>query len=156
MNWPTITCSAITIALLAAPGCDRQGADGPPTVNLGESACHECGMIISDARFATATVVEAPRGAEALLFDDFNCQAIHERDHAELQILRRWCRDFNASEWIRAEDAVFLGSTELLTPMASGAAAFSSETSASEAIEQIGGEIMDRRTLFGVLLGEQN
>jgi len=152
-----IKCTGLVFALtmLALPGCDRQTADRPPTVNLGESACHECGMIISDARFACATVVEAPRGPEARLFDDFNCQAIHEREQPELLIVTRWFCDFTTSEWIRTENAVFLSSTELRTPMASGAAAFSSEAAALNAREQVGGELMDRQALFDTLLGGQ-
>ena len=103
--------------------------------------CDQCGMIISDARFATATIVEGPRGAEPLLFDDFNCQINHETEN-DLTVVARWSHDYHDSRWLRSRDAHYLLSPELRTPMASHMAAFAAEADVKRMHEEIGGEIV--------------
>jgi nitrous oxide reductase accessory protein NosL len=123
-------------------GCDAPSADGPPEIRLGDSVCDECNMIISDQRWATATVVEGPRGPEPLLFDDFNCQVNHEVEHPELVVLARWSFSHATSEPVRTEDAMFLMSPNLRTPMGSKAAAFSSSSEAQAAQAELTGDVM--------------
>lgn len=130
-------------ALLASiAGCDRQVSDGPPVIRLGDSVCDQCDMIISDDRWATATIIEGPRGPEPRLFDDFNCQVNHQVEHPELAILARWSHDHATSEWLPTEQAWFLISPGLRTPMGSKAAAFSSPTVAETAKAELDGEVM--------------
>lgn len=135
-----------TLVLLAAclvlEGCGRQSADGPPEVRLGDSVCDACNMIISDERWATATMVDGPRGAEARLFDDFNCQVRYEGANADLVVLARWSRSHATLAWIRTEGASFLMSPNLRTPMASKTAAFASPTEAQLAQADLTGEVM--------------
>lgn len=139
------------LVLLNAPGCGRVDAAGPPTIVLGDTVCDECGMIVSDARFATATVVEGPRGAEARAFDDFNCQINYERAHPAEPVTARWSHDYLSTAWMPTEDASFLRSPGLRTPMGSGVAAFADRADADrtrralagdEPADTPGGEIM--------------
>lgn len=129
-------------ALVAAlNGCAADSADAPPTVQYGDSVCDACGMIISDERFATATIIEGPRGSEARLFDDFNCQANFEIDHPDIAVITRWSHDYTTGQWLRTADAVFLESLQLFTPMASHVAAFAHEEAARAAQHELGGDI---------------
>lgn len=135
------------LGLLLAPvlllaSCSDQPHPGPPTVHLGDSLCEHCGMIISDERFVSATVVQGPRGSEARLFDDFNCQIEYELSHADLTVKNRWARDHDTVEWIRASDATFLSSPRLRTPMASKVAAFASASAARNAQEELDGTLL--------------
>jgi len=124
-------------------GCDRQTVnDGPPAIHLGNSVCDQCNMIISDERFATATIISGPRGPEPRLFDDFNCQINYETEHAEQTVLGRWSHEHDDSQWLATKDAYFLISPRLRTPMASQAAAYISKEAAEQAKEEHGGEIM--------------
>lgn len=126
MNTRTLVLAlAITLPLAS---CDETPDDGPPTVRLAHDLCAECNMIISDERWATATIVEGPRGPEPRLFDDFNCQARYEHNHPDLTILKRWSHDHTSLEWIPTESAVFLGSDSIVSPMGSGMAAHKSES----------------------------
>jgi len=128
-------------ALMLA-GCDRPSADGPPEIRLGETVCDGCNMIISDQRWATATIVEGPRGPEPRLFDDFNCQVQYEVEHPELVVLSRWSFSHATGEPVRTEDAVFLMSDTLRTPMGSGVAAFASSEQAGSAAADLEGEVL--------------
>ncbi len=127
--------------MLPLSGCGEQPADAPPEVLLGESVCDHCNMIISDARWATATIVEGPRGAEPRLFDDFNCQANYEAGHPDIVILGRWSHDYITHEWLKTEGAFFLIGPGVRSPMGSNAAAFTSEAEAEAAREKVHGEV---------------
>ncbi|MCW5777376.1 MAG: nitrous oxide reductase accessory protein NosL [Phycisphaeraceae bacterium] len=121
-------------AALGLGACGNQTADGPPAVRLGHDVCAECNMIISDGRWATATIVPGPRGPEPRLFDDFNCQVNFENEHADTEIVARWSRDHATGAWLRTENAQFVFSRDLRTPMGSNAAAFGSRSDADAAL----------------------
>lgn len=122
---------ALVIAItLPLASCDETPTDGPPTVRLAHDLCAECNMIISDERWATATIVEGPRGPEPRLFDDFNCQVRYEHTHPDLTIHARWSHDHASLEWIPTESARFVRAGGIQSPMGSGAAAFTNDPSA--------------------------
>lgn len=146
-----LTASVVLAAVAVLVGCDDNAADAPPQVRLGESPCALCNMIISDERFATATIIEGPRGPEPRLFDDFNCQAQWEAAHADQNIVARWSHDYSTTEWIRTEDAVFVTSPELRTPMASKTAAFATRDAAERARAEVGGEVRGFEGVWGRL-----
>ncbi len=129
-------------ALMLISGCDQQTADGPPAIRLGDSVCDQCNMIISDERWATATIIEGQRGPEPRLFDDFNCQVNHENEHPEFTILARWSHDHATLEWLHTEDSHFLLSPSLRAPMGSNIAAFSSQSAAETANAEQAGEVL--------------
>lgn len=124
------------------PGCDAPSAEGPPDIRLGDSVCDECNMIISDLRWATATVVEGPRGPKPLLFDDFNCQVNHEVEHPDLVVLARWSYSHATRDAVRTDQATFLMSPNLRTPMGSNVAAFASSDEANAAKAELTGDVM--------------
>lgn len=141
---PLRTMCALIAATLWVSGCARESPDTPPTVHLGEDMCAECGMIISDERFASATVVESERSQpDTRLFDDFNCMINHEVMNPGPPILRRWVRDHASREWVAAEDAVYLCSADLHTPMASNVAAFAGRAGAEALRAEVGGDLRD-------------
>lgn len=124
-------------------GCAKVDPDAPPEVTYGVSVCADCGMIISDERYATALVVEDERGRpEALLFDDAGDQIIYERENQTGKVLARWVHDQQTKAWLPAESAWYMRAKSLPTPMASGIAAFAQKADA----ERMAGE------LDGVLL----
>lgn len=130
------------LSLASLSGCDSQSADGPPTILLGDSVCDQCNMIISDQRWATATIVDGARGPEPLLFDDFNCQVNYEVEHENLTVLARWSFSHTTKAPVRSEDAAFLMSPNLRTPMGSRVAAFSSESEAEALKAELTGDVM--------------
>jgi len=134
---------AILLLCLAAVGCQRGPGDGPPVVRLDNDQCHQCGMIISDERFAAATIIVADRGPEPLLFDDYNCQVNYETEHPDAKIHARWVHDHGSRAWINAEAASFIMSSELRTPMGSNTAAFANPEAAQAALSRFRGDLMN-------------
>ncbi|MFI4898829.1 MAG: hypothetical protein ACIARR_13525 [Phycisphaerales bacterium JB059] len=148
---PIIRLLPAALLMFTLSGCDGPAADGPPDIRIGDSVCAECNMIISDRRWATATIIDGPRGPDPLLFDDFNCQVNHESEHPGLVILARWAHDHTTGDPLRAEDAVFLMSPNLRTPMASKVAAFTSSEEVNAAQAELTGDVMDFEAAWGRL-----
>lgn len=134
--------AAILAPTLIVSACGEQSIEIPPTVRLGDSLCDHCNMIITDQRWATATVVQGPRGPEARLFDDFNCQVNYESKHPDAKVLARWSHSHTSSQWMRTEKSRFLLSPNLRTPMGSKLAAFESASDAERAKVEVGGDVM--------------
>ncbi len=134
--------SIAVAALFVIVGCDERSATGPPSVRLGDSVCAQCNMIISDERWATATIIEGPRGGEPRLFDDFNCQVAFESEHPDTAALARWSHSFTTSEWIQTQNAYFLMSPNLRTPMGSQVAAFATQAELDGARRELTGNEM--------------
>ncbi len=140
MTRPLIAAPLLATLLLGA--CRQNDPNDPPAIVYGESICAECGMIITDDRFGVATIVEGQRGAEALLFDDFNCQFNHERDRSDLVIVRRWARDHATRAWLDPDSARFVFAPSLRTPMGSHLAAFATDADAQSFARENSGQAM--------------
>jgi len=132
------------IALAALGACAEDDPTAPPEIVYDSSVCDFCNMIISDSRFAAATIVEDEAGRPApRLFDDYNCQINDEAEAPDRVVLTRWVHDHDSREWIRADEAHFVIADELRTPMASHAAAFADRAAADRAASQFNGEVAD-------------
>jgi len=132
----------LALVLAATLGCERPSVDAPPSVRLDDSVCAQCNMIISDERWATATMIEGPRGPEARLFDDFNCQVNYEGSNPDSVIVARWSHSYATRAWLSTEDAHFLVASGLFAPMGSGMAAFASREEAETARKDHPGDIL--------------
>jgi len=149
VNTTHITTALLGIAFaLTVPSCNRTEQGGPPKIMLGDSTCRECGMIISDERFATATVIQSEHGKEALLFDDFNCQLNFEHQFPDLDITNRWSHDYSSLVWFETESGSFVKSPEIRSPMASGMAIFQDRSEADAFSKPVSGEILEFETAW--------
>ena len=137
-----LTLSLITASLAFVYGCGETDPDAPPNILLGDSVCIECGMIVSDERFGTATIVEGDRGSQPLIFDDFNCQKIFEHKHPEVMIITRWSRDYETLSWFHTDEGWFVQSMQIRSPMASKVAGFETLERAEVFADSIEGEVI--------------
>ncbi len=137
-----ITIASFSVCVLTLGACDDRATDGPPDLRLGEDVCVQCNMIISDRRWATATIVEGPRGPEPRLFDDFNCQVRYEVKNDKEVVVHRWSHDHGTSQWLPTGEATFIMADKLRTPMGSRVAAFASPEAAAEAARAESGEVL--------------
>lgn len=153
MNRRTHWAVGLMLACMMVSGCGRGPTDGPPAVRLGDDQCVQCGMIISDERFATATIVAGPRGPEPRLFDDFNCQVNFEVEHPELAVEARWAHDQGTLAWFNAATGSFIISPDIRSPMGSNTAAFATRAAAAAANEEIGGDLLSFETAWSRLGG---
>jgi len=126
---------------LGMQACSRGADSGPPSVNLGDSTCVECGMIVSDERFATSTIIIGERGRQPLVFDDFNCQINFEQQHPELDVVTRWSHDYLSPAWHETAEGWFVVSEQIRSPMASSMAFFKNRADADTHAVSVSGSV---------------
>jgi len=136
----------LRFALLAA-GALMLGAcsDGPRDIYTGSDVCHHCHMTVSEERFASQLVTDRGR---AYVFDSVECMAefVNQEGVEEGAIRSLWVTDFSEpGTWIRAEDARFLRSDELRSPMGMNLSAHGSGEAAAGLQTEFGGEVVGWR-----------
>ena len=125
--------SLLVTGLLAA--CGGPSEPQPPAIRYGTDTS-EHGMIISDPRFAAAAL---PERGDAILFDDIGELLKYLQSHpANYRAL--YVNDYTTKRWLRAEDARYLLSARINSPMGWGLAAFSDEVAARQLQGERGGE----------------
>jgi len=131
---------AVAMALLLVAAC----GDAPRTVHIGSDNCDHCHMTISQEAFAAQLITDRGR---AYLFDSVECMAefLNEGETVTRdQVRSLWVTDFaEPGSWVRAEDARYLRSDELRSPMGMGLSAYATDEGAGESRSEFGGELMD-------------
>lgn len=126
------------LALLAACGADPN-AVRPPEIAYGRDTCDQCGMVISEGKYACALQLE---DGSYRKFDDIGDLAQHQLEHPELRIRARFVHDFISEKWIAAETAAYVHSRTLATPMGHGLAAFEKKADAEAAAKLWHGDVL--------------
>ena len=110
----------------------------PPELMLGSDVCEECGMLVSDAKYAAATVVE---NGHTHKFDDLAEMFIFQAKHPE-DIVKVWfVHDYNTETWLRGETAYYVKSTQIHSPMNYGVVAFETREAAEKFSAEVGGDV---------------
>jgi copper chaperone NosL len=115
----------------------------PQPIQLGAEECSHCRMLITDRQFAGQALNTKGR---AFSFDAIEClaewvNAGESVPAAELHSV--WVADFaNAETWLAAEDAVFLHSEQVRSPMGMGLSAHPSREAVRRYQSELGGEIL--------------
>lgn len=134
------TLVAAAALLFMATAC----ADGPRTVHIGSDNCDHCHMTISQEAFAAQLITDRGR---AYLFDSVECMAEFLSQGETVtrdQVRSLWVTDFAApGSWVRAEDATYLRSEQLRSPMGMGLSAYATDEGSRESRSEFGGEMMD-------------
>lgn len=139
----------LLVPLLLLTACARgQTAIKPPEIHYGQDLCDECGMIISDPRFASGFVYEVSQGRyESHRFDDIGNMLLFMQKHPDLPIVAWYVHDYASEEWLDAAQAYYVSSQELHTPMGHGLAAHASQAAAQAMADELHGEVFDWPTL---------
>ncbi|MFO7589131.1 MAG: hypothetical protein R6X22_13870 [Gemmatimonadota bacterium] len=121
---------AATLATLLSAGC---GPAGPVPIVVGEDVCDHCVMAIEEPRFAAELVTERGR---IYRFDAIECLAGYVLERAGEDPLVAdaglWVTDVRApGAWLRVEEARFLRSPEIPSPMGMHLAAVPAEAGAA-------------------------
>jgi copper chaperone NosL len=127
-----------TLLVLGATTLSGCAGPGPRPIAFGSEACEACLMGVVDEGHAAELVTRTGR---AYAFDSVECLAAYLAtmdDSAEVHSL--WVTDFsNPSDLIRAEDAFFLLSPTLASPMGMGLTAFGRVEDRDGAVHAFGG-----------------
>ncbi len=126
------------VILLAA--CSASAGDvQPPDIHYGEDVCDACGMLISDAKFAAASI---DQDGAAHKFDDIGDLVVYYADQADAKVQAYFVHDYPSEKWQRAETAFFIVSPQVQTPMAHGIAAYADRPAAEAAAQKYGVKVM--------------
>jgi len=132
---------ALGMALVAG-GCFGSGGDRPPaTVHWDRDQDEECGMVVSDRRFA-AQAIEP--GGRAHVFDDVGCMIVWLDRQSWQSEARLWVRDRNADRWIAPEQARWRAGEH--TPSAYGFGASQEAAYGSLSFDQVRLAVRDTKT----------
>jgi copper chaperone NosL len=112
----------LLVSVLWLAGCQPSAPnlDDPPQIRYGEDVCARCNMIISESRFAAAYVT--PQG-EVRRFDDVGGMVAHYQETGE-EAAVFWVHDYETEAWLKAGDAYYVVSQDLVTPMGFGIVAY--------------------------------
>ncbi len=153
-----MTRSAFVLAALAlgVSGCGRGAAAWPPAaateIRLGEDACANCRMIVSDGRFAAQARRHAAPDA-VLVFDDLGC-LLDASKPEPFEPQGVFVRQFDGDRWLRGDAAFVVRAKDIASPMGSGRAVFATRAAAEkEAARHPGAAVSD---LAGLLSGAPN
>jgi copper chaperone NosL len=150
-----MTTRVLMIVGLATSVACGVRADGLPEIQVDRTACSHCGMLVSEPAYAAA--YRAP-GADPRLFDDIGCLLEAARKEPNASSLRFWFQDGTSllrtsplaatgrprgENWINGQDAVFVTSPALRTPMGGGLIAYRDRTAAREGAARHRGSVID-------------
>lgn len=135
----------LLLVLLVAAACAQGSREAePPEIHYGEDICADCGMIISEPRFASAYAWEIEQGRfESIAFDDIGDMVNAIKINQELPFVGFWAHDYYEETWIDAESAFYVVSTAIRSPMGHGVAAFSSQQDAAKLAAPLNAEVVD-------------
>lgn len=126
------------LGFLSVIGCQTSRIE--PVALAPEDMCSYCRMAISEKQYA-AELIDSE--GQAFKFDDIGCMSNFiksKRNNAKP--VAYFVMDFNERQWIKAEDAYYVRSSELTTPMNGGIVGFKTESSAQEAAGKFHGKLL--------------
>ncbi len=147
-RWRLLTLLA---AALLLAGC----AIEPQPIQFGSESCAQCWMVISEPQFAAQAL---NRRGRAYSFDSIECLAAFVLRGEQVppeNLHSTWVAPLTEPEtWIRAEDAHYLRSETLRSPMGEGLSAYPSLEEARAHQTEFGGQVMTWDELLATLQQE--
>lgn len=134
-----LTGAFLSALVVTGAGCSPE----PEPIVYGEDLCAHCRMVIADERYGAELVTTRGR---VFRFDSIECMAdyaLHSVDAAAVHSL--WVTPYaTPGQLISVDDAIFLHSPQLNSPMGANLTAFAAASAGRDAlVEQYGGEILD-------------
>jgi copper chaperone NosL len=115
-------------------------ASGPPDIQYGRDVCVQCGMIINEEKFAATYTLDD--GTEKS-FDDVGGLVLHQRETGDsLNLENTWVHDYETVEWVDVQNAYFVATLSVSTPMGHSILAFSDEARAQAFASSVDGEVV--------------
>lgn len=143
-RWTKLWPVCVWLAALLPAGCQK-GALEPVAIER-EDMCSFCRMAISEKRYAAEFI---DNEGEAFKFDDITCMTSFMREgQNQGNIGARFVMDFDAKAWLKADDAYYVQSTEIKTPMSGGIIAFKDQSRAEETAGKYGGKLLRFNDVF--------
>lgn len=132
--------SVLTAILLLLTGCEPE----PQPIQYGSEECSYCRMMITESQFASQLL---NRQGRSYKFDSIECMAAFDQtnvEEEEMDVHSLWVPDFTSGEeWLKVEEAHFLHSETLRSPMGLYLTAHQTHDLAREYQNEYRGDILD-------------
>ncbi len=133
--------AALILAAATLAGCAGDEPLSPPEARAGVDACVVCGMMIADTRFAAALAVREPNGmVRRAVYDDIGEMLAVAPPAAQHKF---YVMAFDAGAWRDAPAAVYVHSDRVMSPMATGVAAFTDRRAAEAFAAEHSGVVLN-------------
>jgi len=120
---------ALLIVLVLVFSCRNKPESGPVKIYYGEDICERCKMIISEKDFAAQYQVSP---GKTVKFDDLGCMFHYMDGEKEAQISTIYVMDYDSKQWIDGENAYYVWTENISTPMGHGVIALKDRQGAAE------------------------
>lgn len=128
----------LLLAGIVVAGC----SSGPSPIVTGRDQCAHCKMAISDLRFASQLITDK---GKRYTFDSIECMIRSTRSD-DMPGGSIWVADYEMPDtWLPAEEAIFLYSGRIHSPMGAGLSAFGPPATSSGIRQTYGGTVMNWR-----------
>ncbi len=142
----------LVVALVASAFAAACSPSGPVPVKIGEDQCSHCLMTIADARYASELIT---RTGKVHTFDSVECLAAFFLEQDPEEVASMWVTDFHApSRMVAVEEAFFLRSKDLKSPMGMDLTAFGDGIEPTTVLNSFMGEILDWEGVLEVIRTE--
>lgn len=123
-------------ALLLLAGCTPE----PRPIAYGEDVCAHCQMTATDPRYGAELVTAT---GKTFVFDAVECLAAYVENHPDLDVHSLWVSDYrDPGTLVRADEAFFVQSDRLRSPMALNVAAFRPPAVPDAVRDSLGGTLL--------------
>lgn len=126
----------ILLTLLMVLSCRE--AEIKPVDIAAEDVCAHCKMALSEKQFASELIT--PEG-EALKFDDIGCLLDYRKEKPDTKVAAYFFVDYETKQWVKGNEARFVKSSEITSPMSGGVIAFHDRAKAEAAATKYKGKI---------------
>lgn len=135
-------CLIVGVAVFA--NCQKRTVE--PVAIAPEDMCSYCRMAVSEKQYA----VELIDGeGQPFKFDDIGCMLnFVKKRSVNVSASSFFVMDFDEREWIKADDAYYVRSSDLTTPMNGGIIAFKDRSPAQQAADKYHGKLLRFKELL--------
>jgi len=133
----TKTIIILGLAILLS-ACSQE----PAEIHYGSDECAHCKMMITNPQFASQIVTEK---GKAIKFDAIECMVMYHRNNSkDLAGAKLWVNNYNnPGEWLVAQNAQFVKSKVVNSPMGESLLAFPTQEIATKHLQDKPGKLMD-------------
>lgn len=136
--WTVVLVFILSVALWGCGPADT--AIHPPEIAYGQDVSEGCGMIISDPAYAAASVL---KDGTSYKFDDVGDMLKYHFERPDRTVAEYFVHDYQTQAWLTADQAVFVQSDSLVSPMGYGLAAFATREAAEAFASEREGQVWD-------------
>lgn len=134
----TLWAWGVIVGVAVFANCQKRAVE--PVAIAPEDMCSYCKMVISEKQYA-AELIDSD--GQVLKFDDIGCLLnFVKKQSVSVSASSFFVMDFDQRQWIKADSAYYVRSSELTTPMNGGIIAFKDQAKAQEAVVKYQGKLL--------------